>query len=188
MSARLIILLAVAGVLAVALALRPAKPPPPAFEGTIADDKNRDRKELDLLGTRLWLRELPGEEPPEPPILHIDVAVDTSSGKNRLVYNITEEHGYYVETLWVDFWYKDAEHPTKEESLLVVTHPIENYVKANETLTGCIELNPAELEDVGGDIGTTENWGARIYRKEGSRARAQNPDPLPPLGDAGACR
>jgi len=186
MKARLILLVVVAAGLAVGLALRPAKPPETSFEGTIDDALNRSKEDLRMQGELLWRRPLPGEEPPEPPVLHIDVNVDTSSGKNRLVYNITEEHGYYVESFKVEFWYKDEEHPTKEDSPLVIPVPIENYVKANDTLTSCIEVVPAELAEIGGDIGTSENWEATIERH--GRYRAQNPDPLPPLADAHTCR
>ncbi len=186
MNARLLILIVVAGALAVGLALRPMKPEKagqtkPGYQvpGNRTIEAIRQGKQS------LKKRNLPGETPPEAPIFHIDVEVDRSNGKNRLVYYLTEEHGYYVQWFRINFWYTDGTIESADESPLVVPQAIERYLKANDTLTYCLEVVHPELEKIGGDIGTSENWEATIVSY--GRYRAQNPDPLPVLGEAGAC-
>jgi hypothetical protein len=179
MNPRLLILLALAVVLAVVLAKKVTSPPPPEGDGReVIDNQNKNGIDPpDPTQELLWTRYLAGEEPPEEPELSIRVEVNTSSGKNQLDFYISEAHGYYVETFQIDFYWK--EHPDMEadESPLTVPHYLDDYVKANETVKDCIQVVPAELSRVGGDIGTTENWGVRIASH--GRARAQNPDPLP---------
>lgn len=186
MNARLLILIVVAGALAVGLALRPNNPKAagqtkPGFQAPGGKSITRVRQEQEPMRER----ELPGETPPDAPIFHIDVEVDRASGKNRLVYYLTEEHGYYVQRFMIDFWYTDGTIEGADESPLVVTQAIERYLKANDTLTYCLEIVYPELDRIGGDIGTSENWEAAVISH--GRYRAQNPDPLPLLGEAGAC-
>ena len=186
--ARLAILVVFAGILAVALAVRPAKSPEDDdYTGAFDADGNKKIEDIRREQSRLRDRELPGQEPEEPPVLNIDVHVDAASGKNRLLFNITEEHGYYVEEFNIQFWYKDnPEVQGPEDSPVSFIHPLDKYVKAHDTLADCVELSWAELIPVNGDMGTDENWEAEIIRH--GRARLQNPDPLPVLGDAGTCR
>lgn len=133
----------------------------------------------------LGLRELPGEEPSEPPQLSIRAYPDKSSGKNRIMFEITEARGYYVESFDVVLWYKSTPDMTLKDSPLPLPKVVENFVKANETLVDCMEVVPTELSRVKGDLGTEENWGAMIQRH--GRARAKNPEPLPPLAEAYDC-
>ena len=185
---RLIILVVVAAVLVVAVAVWSPTPPEEAIiAGRYDAEGGKTLEDIRTEQSRLRDRELPGEEPEEPPVLNIDVHVDTASGKNRLVFNVTEEHGYYVEEFVIQFWYKDSpDVETPEDSLWSMAHPLDKYVKANDTLTDCVDLVTAELELFGGDMGTDENWGAQIINH--GRARLHDPDPLPALGDAGTCR
>lgn len=133
----------------------------------------------------LGLRELPGEEPGEPPQLSIRAYPDKSSGKNRVMFEITEAHGYYVESFNVVLWYKSSPDMTAEDSPLTLPKVVENYLKANETLVDCMEVVPIEMSRVKGDLGNAENWGAAIQRH--GRARVKNPEPLPVLAQAYDC-
>ena len=185
MKVRLVILAVVAVGLAAFYLIRPSAPAV-GTQTTSGQQDGEERRRLAEMQKLLWERELPGEEPAELPELAINVEVDTSGGKNRLYYYITEAHGYYVESFEVDFYYKPAEATTKDESPYVRTEYINDYVKANETLVGCFEIVPGELRRVGGDIGTSDNWDAEITNH--GRAREQNPDPLPLLSEVGKCR
>ena len=133
----------------------------------------------------LGLRVLPGEEPAEPPQLSIRAYPDKSSGKNRVMFEISEAHGYYVESFNVLLWYKSSPDTTAEDTPLPVPVVVEKFLKANETLVDCTSIVPSEASKVKGDLGTEENWGAMITRH--GRARATNPNPLPALADAYDC-
>jgi hypothetical protein len=181
MNARLLILIVLAGGLAVYFAV--AKNQAPVVVETAAEDKDGDEmtaKEIEdkrLEGTELIKRPLPGKEPAEPPNLAVSVEVDRISGKNRLYFNITESHGYYVETFRIQFWYVRPGVTGPEDSPLSFTVYKDDFLKANDTLRTCAEVVPAELSRVGGDMGTTQNWDAEIVFH--GRAREKNPDPLP---------
>lgn len=186
MNARLLILIVVAGALAVGLALRPINPKEagqtkPGFQAP----PGKTIKMVRQAQEPMRVRELPGETPSQAPIFHVDVEVDRASGKNRLVYHLTEEHGYYVQRFMIHFWYTDGTIESADESPLLVPQAIERYLKANDTLTYCLEVVYPELDRIGGDIGTSENWEATVISH--GRYRAHNPDPLPLLGEAGAC-
>lgn len=184
MSARLVILIVLAAGLAVFFAVRASAPAEkePVYKDPI---KPEELERIRLLQTELRFRALPGEEPVEPAELSIQWEVDPSGRKNRIYYYITEEHGYYVETFNIDFYYKPTPDTTFEESPLIVPAHVNDYLKANDTFSGCLEVVDAELARVGGDMGTTENWGAEIADYD--RARTRNPDPLPPLQRVAKC-
>jgi len=183
MSARLLILIVLAGGLAVYFAVgtnrAPAVVDPAADDGDWMTQEERDRIEIEKI--ELSERPLPGREPAEPPDLAVTVEVDRTSGKNRLCFNITERHGYYVETFRIQVWYKREGVTGPENSPFPFTVYKNEFLKANETFRTCAEVVPAELSLVGGDIGTTQNWDASmIYH---GRAREKNPDPLPLVTD-----
>ncbi len=180
MSSRFWILIAVAVILALLAAWKFSSPPAPE-NGSDFVGEPIDPETNKLLSQR----DLPGIEPPEEPEVDIQVEVNTSSGKNRLDYYISESHGYYVEVFKIDFFWKETPEMEYDESPLVVSHYDDVYVRANETLKHCLEIVPAELTRVGGDIGTTENWGAIITWH--GRAREQDPDPLPKLANIVRC-
>ena len=179
MSARILILLVVAAGLAVFVALRIPAP------GTQVDQQRAQDRPPDEKTLLLIQRDPPpGEEPDVPPEFDIKVEVDTSSGKNRLVFYITEAHGYYVQVPYVQIWRKEpGQEIQPEHALYVIDLMVDNYIKANETFKDCIEVTGPELADVGGDIGTNENWAARVY--DHSCARVKNPDKFPELDKTG---
>ena len=128
----------------------------------------------------------PGDIPPEEAEFEMNVWVDPDDGKFRLYYDIAEIHGYYADTFDVEFWYKDSPDVTDpEDSPLVIPVHINDFVKANDSLRGCIEIAWAELESVGGDMGTTENWDGWVVGHH--QARLRNPDPLPTVFKATNC-
>jgi hypothetical protein len=189
MSARLLILIVLAGGLAVYFAA--GKNRAPAVIEPAAEDENaggmskEEIEKIRLEQTELCKRPLPGVEPPEKPDLAVTVEVDRTSGKNRLYFNVSESHGYYVETFRIQAWYKREGVTGPEDSPLEWTLYVDNYLKANETFRTCAEVVPAELSRVGGDMGTTANWDATTIWH--GRARAKNPDPLPFVTDMGRC-
>ena len=188
MSARLLILIVLAGGLAVYFAV--AKNQAPTVVETITeDDDSMTKQELERVrneGIEIIKRPLPGKEPAEPPNLAVSVEVDRTSGKNRLFFNITESHGYYVETFRIQFWYKREGVTGPDDSPLTFTVYKDDFLKANETYRTCAEVVPAELSRVGGDMGTTQNWDAEIVFH--GRAREKNPDPLPIVTNMDRCR
>lgn len=184
MTIRLIILVVVAGVLAVMFAVRSTAPPveePADQQYSFLADGGKTREQVAQEQLTLRQRDLPGEEPPEPADLSVRVEVDPTGQKNRLYLYITEAHGYYVEDFTVVIWHKgDGDVTEPQDSALQVIHTINKFLKANETLMDCLELVKPELANVGGDIGQTGDWEARLRRY--GRARAENPVEFPPLG------
>lgn len=124
---------------------------------------------------------LAGAKPPVSPDVAVQVEVDRSRGKNRLFFTITEAHGFYVEQFQVRFWYVNEGVTEPEDSPIDLTQFFDRYLPANDTLRVCMELVPAELVKVNGDMGETNNWMAEIDWH--GRARATNPDPMPPRTD-----
>jgi len=179
MKLRLIILVVVAAGLAVAFAVRSASPPKETLQTNTESDDNGDSK--------LMVRdfELPGDEPEEDADFDVNVRVDKASGKNRLVLEVTEKHGYYAETFQALIWHSGKTGSDPDDSPLNVNYFMNRYLKANETLVDCIDLVPGEVRDVGGDLGADSDWSAEITSYD--RARTKNPDTFPPVGGTGKC-
>ena len=176
MSIRLILLVALAGGLAIYFAVRPAPPTDPDLDVTAGAKEQR----------AIWLRPLEGEEPPDPCEFDVTVEVDTSAGKNRLYFNITEIDGYYAESFDLRFWYSgQGKYPDPSDSPLNRTYSFDLYVPANDVLRICFELVNAELAHVGGDIGTTGDWSASI--DDYKRARVANPSKFPEVEESTTC-
>ncbi|MHC5111056.1 MAG: hypothetical protein ACYTHJ_14385 [Planctomycetota bacterium] len=181
MTIRLLILVAVAGGLAVMVAVKVSNPAPAQQQIDDIDDTSdgltpEERERINRLNKELNKFDLPGEEPEVEPEFDVQIEVDLSSGKNRLVSYINETHGYYVETLAILYWYKEKPDMVAEDSPLTFEQHFDLYIPANETLKLCIEVVPAELSHVGGDIGESEKWGAEVIYY--NRAREQNPEIL----------
>lgn len=178
MNARLIILIVLAGALAVYFALR--KPPAPKPIEEIEAPNPQERADLDELQTPLPSRNLTGLTPPERPRFSIRMDVDNSKGKNRLLMYISEEHGFYADGFDIDFWYRKTPDMPRADSPLPLNHKILNrYLPARETLVDCIELTDAEMRRINEDMGTAENWAAEI--KHFGHCFLDNPDPIPRL-------
>jgi hypothetical protein len=191
MGIRLLILLALAGGLAVYLGMRPASKAVPtaaaltngsnSSEDNESDDGMSEVARREVRERQKTLSELPlsGDEPPIPPKFSVTVETNLASGKNQLCFNISEEHGYFVETMNLQFWHtgpSGADSP--ETSKFVWEEYINDYIEAHKSLPWCLEVVPAELSRIGGSIGTSANWAGRISWH--NRARLENPDPLWP--------
>lgn len=111
---------------------------------------------------------LAGEEPEVAPEFDASVRVDTSTGKNRIFIEITEANGLFVSTMKVQVYHKDRERAVLEVYL-------DRVLPVDGTLTHFVEVVPAELAMIGGDIGASEDWSANVYWHH--RARLEDPDP-----------
>lgn len=188
MNVRLIILLIVAAGMAVYFAVGKNKEPVVVEVDAVSDPDDGDA--TPKVDTRTISDfPLPGREPADAPEAPDDfgvtVEVDQSGDKNRLYLNITEKHGYYVETFRITAWYKKPGVTGPEDSPLIVPIYLNQYLKANETLRTCIEVVPAELRYVGGDIGKSENWEARVDHYD--RVREKNPEKFPTVVNVTSC-
>lgn len=176
MNPRLLILIVVAAGLAIFFAAAKGRSKP----STLPVDTEMTQAEEDqirTLQTTLGNRDLPGEEPREDPDITVQVEVDRSKGKNRLYFTLSEAHGFYVEQFQIRFWYVKGGKTDQEDSPLSLSNMFDQYLPAKETLRLCLEVVPAELNKIGGDIGESSNWRAEVEWH--GRARAKNPDPLP---------
>ena len=185
MSARLMILVVAAGTLAVAFAVRSSSPP---YQGVrveadqeLAGDVGRSVHDYRVLQTPLSKRPLAGREPENEPEFLINVSVDPTGRKNRAYIDISEVHGYYVETFKLGLMYK----ATETESIQLIEHFVDRYLPADDTLRICVDLVPLELNKVGGIMGHDEDWDAVVLSH--GRVRETNPDPLPELAEAFDC-
>lgn len=185
MKPRLLILLALAGGMAVFLATRAAAPPEketPLNQGMTPEEKARISDSKKRLGDF----PLPGEEPGIDPEFDIQLEVDPTGEKNRLFFYVTEAHGYYVETFDLEFYYMKDSDTSCDDAPQIASMRLEDYLEANGTLRGCIDVTNNELSRVGGVMGTTENWCAAVV--DYGRARIVNPDKFPPINATGKCR
>ncbi len=184
MSPRLIILVVAAGGLAVYLAnrstaLKVEVPPYVAVIPGVSLEHIRETQKT------VWEREVSGVPPAVPPEFTVQVEVDPSGKKNRLHYYVDELQGYYVQGFNVELWYKLTPDTEPEDSPLLVTANVNDFIKANETFHGCLEVVPAELRTVDADIGQSEDWAGRVVMY--GDVRVQNPDHFPPLARATTC-
>lgn len=172
MGARLIILILLGAGLAVYYALTP----PAAPNAHVQEEQYENL--LDEPGLNLWNYDLPGTEPAEPPDLELTFSVDPTDGKNRIYFNLSEAHDYYVETFVIEFWYLSDPDMEFEDSPVQIELYVDKYIKAGEVLEDCLDVVDAELVDVEGQLGTTENWAGRLTGRGHTRARTTNPPEL----------
>lgn len=187
MKPRLIILIVIAAALATAFALRSSAPPKKDAGGDTQFETNGGEKIEDVRERQKMVFEfpLPGKEPDEPCEFNVNVRVDTSTGKNRLVLEISEIHGDYVEVPTAQIWYAGPQGLDQPDAPLTFRQILNRYIPANETMVECLEVVPAELRHVGGKIGTDSDWRAEIV--EYRRAREKNPEKFPPVGGTSRC-
>jgi hypothetical protein len=174
MKPRLVILIVVLVVVAVVAGVKMTSQPEETDEVTKAknlaptvDGQPGIKKPLDQIP-------LPGNEPPEEPSFDVDVKVDLAEGRHRLRFYITEEHGYFVETLRMNLYYLPDE-AEQDEAMFITELFINRYLRANDTLEYYTELTPVEMNMIGEDMGTDDNWLAEIIYHHA--AREQDPDP-----------
>ncbi len=185
MKPRLIILVVLAGVLAVTFAMRSSAPPKEGSGSHLTPEEQAELKERHSKQLLVWQFPLSGEDPEEEPEFNVTVRVDTSTGHNRLVLEVSELHGYYVEYLQATVWYVNKEGDDPNDTPLVIRRVMNRYLEAGSTLVDCFEVVPSELNSVGGSIGESWNWRAQIDSH--ARARTENPANFPPVGGTSRC-
>ena len=183
MSPRFIILVVLAGGLAIYLATRTAAPAEEVLARIPSEINTIEETDINMIP--IDERDLAGEAPSEPADFDVRVEVDPGGTKTRLFYYITEKHGYYVEAPQLLLWHVAQPGHGLEDTNLEVPHLIGDFIQANVTYKGCIDITPSELGHVGDDIGTDRNWAA--YVEEWGRTRLQDPDPLPTIVHAMSC-
>ena len=183
MSPRLIILIVLAGGLAVYLATRTSAPAEETLVGIEGPDD--DIETSVKARVPVWNQPLDGKEPSERAEFDVRVEVDPSGRKTRLFYYITEKHGYYVEAPKLRLWHVAAPGLELEDSDLKITRIINDFMRANETYKGCVDVTPTELMRIGNDFGTDKNWMAHV--ESWGRTRLENPDPFPAVVHAMSC-
>lgn len=185
MNARLLILIVLAGGLAIFFATRASAPASddPIRQTTGSPEEMERIKELE---TPLHERPLPGSEPQVPPVFDVRVEADLTSAMNRLFFYITEEHGYYVETFTIAIRHFDNPDLEWEDGTYVASTYILDILKANETLKLCADITNNELEALGGVMDDSSHWRAQVTKH--GRAREKNPEKFPLVDDFGKCR
>ena len=191
MNPRLLILIVLAGGLAIFFATRASAPESDdgGLQTADAGESNEERLERERrreIETPVHKRRLPGSDPEVPPVFDVRVEVDPTGEKNRLFLYITEEHGYYVETLTIAFRYFDSPDLEWEDGTYVASSYLLDILKANETLKACADITSNELHGIGGAMGETSSWRAQVT--EHGRARYKNPEQFPIIDDFGKCR
>lgn len=183
MSPRLLILIVLAGGMAIYLATRTTAP---AEETLVGIEGPNGKIEISIEAmVPVWNQPLAGEEPSERAEFDVRVEVDPSGRKTRLFFYITEEHGYYVESPNLTLWHVAEPGLELDDTNLRVPYIINDFIRANETYKGCVDVVPAELANVGDDIGTDQNWAAHV--ESWGRTRLENPDPFPTVVHAMSC-
>lgn len=153
MRARLMILIALGAGLALFYAFRP---PPTKIVSTAPKDTTDDNALM------LHIYDLECPTTSIEPEIELDVSVDPSDNQTRLSFRLSETHDFYVQSFMLEFWYKPDPDTTCEESPYCFVVPLDHYIKAGEVFEGCVGLNGAEVGIVGGDMGTSENWGGHV--------------------------
>jgi hypothetical protein len=173
MGARLIILIVLGAGLAMFYALRP-----PAAEN--AGIKEQDPTgEAAEIGKMLWRNDPPNcPKANIEPDLSLSWSVDPLDGKNRIYIELSESHEFYVQSFVLEFWYMPDAATECEDSPLCINVPLDVYIKAGEFYEGCADINDAELREIGGDMGNTDNWGGNIVDYSMTRACTENPPEL----------
>jgi len=159
-------------VLIVVIVIKVTQQPEPA---QIADDDPRVPTVAGKAGDKRVLRDRPldGEEPEVPPEFDIQIEVPQGVEGNLIIFNITEQHGYYVESFTVHLFKKET--PGQFVELYY-----DKYLQAKGTLRVEENIVPHEIiSNFGGEMGTSEDWEARVVRY--GRARVEDPDPLPEI-------
>ena len=173
MQIRLIILVAfLAGVIGAYFAVRSrtASQDVPPTETTL--DPEQETESIDKIP--LSELPLPGEEPDVPPEFHVDVQIDPTGGRNKVILTITEAHGYFAETFRIAWWKKGFERVRFD-------HYVNDYLEAKGTLVQEIFAVPGELDQIDGELGQTGDWEAEVT--EHGRVRLETPENWPPTDD-----
>lgn len=197
MKTRLIILVVAAVGLAAVWAFR--SPPPPDTDPFARDDGEPtmdvpdgvDPDDVVRSQKLIWEQHRDGDftctKAPEPADVAVTIEAEPSGSKNRLWLYLTEAHGYFAGYIVIDIWYTGGDPSvTSEDSLYSVEIPKNIYIPANETARTCFEFNPAELERVGGELGTSSDWRGEV--RYVAVTCVENPTRMPVLAAYDTCK
>ena len=131
--------------------------------------------------TPLWEKEIPegtklveGDAPP--PKLNVVASRRNEGPHSLLEFQVSEEHGYMVDGILLQFWYheKDAETGEWIEDSKRIGYFVKKRLGFNETVVDSTPLLDVEFQHLGIDLSatTTENWLVSVA----SYARAMMPD------------
>ena len=107
--------------------------------------------------------------------LNIEATRRDKGTQTLLEFRITEEHGYMVDGIRLNFWYRFQDDETGEwiDDPNEVEHFIKTRLGFNETLVDSTPLLDVEFRHLGSDLATstTKDWGVRLV----SIVRAMEP-------------
>jgi hypothetical protein len=170
----LILIVIAAGLLAWRFLLSPpTSAPTPATADRESPDSEDAVPEDQATVTPEWeLPPPPGTTPREPAQLEIRHEVRMQGPQTRLHLFLSEKHGWYVDQIYVAFWYQEKDPKTGE---------LKKYGERSEFIPKVIRYGQSiehefviYVTDVpaGKDKGTTENWGVRVIQWAEDRVRA----------------
>jgi len=131
--------------------------------------------------TAPWEQDIPAgtklvEKDAAPPKLNVVAARRDEGAHSLLEFEISEEHGYMVDGILLEFWYRKKNEETGEwvKDSKRVGFFIKQRLGFNETIVDSTPLLDIEFEHLGIDLAatTTENWQARVV----NYTRAMVPD------------
>ena len=90
----------------------------------------------------------------------------TNGQQNLIEFEISEEHGYMVDGINLEFWYRFKDKDTGEwvDDTKMIGFFVKDRLPFNETLVPSTALLPIEFKHLGADLAasTAENWGVRV--------------------------
>ena len=113
-----------------------------------------------------------GVDPGVPPELNVDVEMRMVGPRQVLFFTVTEAHGWYVDHIFIEFWYvridDDGEEHRVDDPADYMCH---NYLDFGATLVEDTTLLRVEFIDLfdqddpeSEGFGTTENWRVRVRK------------------------
>jgi len=90
----------------------------------------------------------------------------TNGQQNLIEFELSEEHGYMVDGINIEFWYRFKDTDTGEwvDDTKKIGFFVKDRLPFNETIVLATALLPIEFKHLGADLAasTGENWGARV--------------------------
>lgn len=106
-----------------------------------------------------------GVEPATAPKINVGLELRHEGLRNVLYFTVTEEHGWYVDHVYIEFWYVQTDENGEERKLGdPVVYLCHNFLGYGKTLVEGTTLLDVEFPELEGNYGTTENWRARIQK------------------------
>lgn len=146
--------------------------PTPASTTVAADDADVEIY-LQPANPPQWVQDPPdGEIPGGPADIEISHEVRVDGAHTRLHVFLRETHGWWVDRIYITFWYQDVDVETGELTSYKLTNEfIPAAIEFGETLEHSFVIYETDLP-LGMPKGTTENWGVEILRWDPERVRS----------------